>query len=78
MKIQVVGSGCKSCKTLLENTQNAVKTMGLDAQIEYVTDVMKIMQTGVLRTPGLIVDGKIVLSGKVPKEKEIIDILKAQ
>ena len=65
MLIKVVGTGCRKCKALLAATEQAVKDSGVQAEIEYVTDMMKIAETGVLRTPGLIINDKIVSSGKV-------------
>ncbi len=65
MVIQVVGSGCRNCKNLLAATEQAVEELKLDARIEYVTDLQAIAATGVLRTPGLVVDGRIVSAGRV-------------
>lgn len=71
MEIKVVGSGCKNCKNLLKATEEAVKEAGSDARIIYVTDMADIMATGIMRTPGLIINGKIKVTGRVPAVKEI-------
>ena len=71
MEIKVVGPGCKNCKNLLNATQEAVKELGSDAQIIYVTEMTDIMATGIMRTPGLIINGKIKAMGRVPAVKEI-------
>jgi small redox-active disulfide protein 2 len=75
MIIQVLGSGCNNCKRLLENVQISVKELNLDAQIQYVTDYLQIVNSGLLRTPGLIIDGKIVSSGRVPSVTEVKTLL---
>jgi small redox-active disulfide protein 2 len=76
MIIQVVGSGCKSCKKLLKNVEAAKDALDMDIDIKYVTDMEAIMDTGVVNTPGLVVDGKIVSSGKILSQDEIIKIIK--
>ncbi|HAV19902.1 MAG TPA: redox-active disulfide protein 2 [Firmicutes bacterium] len=76
MTIKVLGSGCNNCKKLLENVQAAVAELKLDATIEYVTDFAKIAASGLMRTPGLIVDNKIVSAGRVLSKSEVIDLLK--
>ena len=71
MKIQVLGSGCPSCKKMLERTEEAVKEMGIDSKVEYVTDLQKILEMGGLSLPMLVADGKTLISGKVPGIEEI-------
>lgn len=75
MQIKVVGPGCKNCKTLLETVKTAVAEEGLDAEVLYVTDMAEIAATGVMRTPGLIVDNSIKVVGRVPNLKEMKKIL---
>ena len=77
MTVKVLGSGCKSCHALLENTQEAVKAMGKenDIQIEYVTDMEKIVQYGVMSMPALVICGKIASVGKVLKPSDIQALL---
>lgn len=69
--IKVLGSGCSSCHTLYENTQAAVKTMGLSMKVEYITDLKKIMEYGVMSIPALVVNEKVVSTGKVLKTADI-------
>lgn len=76
MKIAIYGGGCKSCKTLYENTKAAVKQINIDADIDYITDMSVIMNKGFMTMPVLEVDGKVLAKGKVLKEKEIIALLK--
>lgn len=71
MNIKVLGAGCTNCEALLKATKEAVANKGIDAEIEYVTDLEKIMNYGVMSMPALLVDGKIVSAGKVLKVKDI-------
>lgn len=73
--IKVLGTGCASCHALLENTKEAAARMGLEAEVEYVTDLARIAGYGVMRMPALVVDGAVVASGKVLKPEEIADLL---
>lgn len=73
--IKVLGSGCKSCHDLLENTKEAVKAMGLSLEVEYVTDMQKIMEYGVMSMPGLVVNEKVVSMGKVLKAADVEKLL---
>ncbi len=76
MKIKVLGPGCKNCENLADNTKAALKELGLEAEIEKVTDFGQIAGYGILSTPGLVVDDKVVSSGKVLKPKDIVKLLK--
>lgn len=78
MEIKVLGTGCAKCKKLEQITENVVNEMGLDATIEKVEDIYKIMQFGVMQTPGLVVDGKVVLTGRLPKAEELKVLLTTQ
>lgn len=71
IQIKVLGSGCKNCMTLEANVKEAVQQMGLEAEIEKVTDYSAIMAHGIMRTPGLIVNGEIKSFGRVPTPDEI-------
>lgn len=71
MIIKILGSGCKSCTKLEENTRKAVEELGLDATIEKVTDFKDIMKYGVMKTPALVVDEKVKAYGRVLKVDEI-------
>lgn len=75
MKIKVLGSGCKNCITLEKNTAEAIKEMGIEAEIEKVNDLNKIMEYGIMTTPALVIDEKVVSYGKVLKPKDIVKIL---
>ncbi|MCF7791495.1 MAG: thioredoxin family protein [Victivallales bacterium] len=76
MKIQILGTGCPKCKKLAENAETAAKELGLDFELEKVTDINKIMSFGIMMTPGLAVDGNVKSAGKVLSAKEIKEILK--
>ncbi len=71
MIIKVLGSGCANCKKLEENTRKAVELLGIEATIEKVTDIKDIMSFGVMKTPALVVDGKVKIMGRVPSAEEI-------
>jgi small redox-active disulfide protein 2 len=75
MEIKVVGGGCANCKKLLAHTEEAVKELGVKAEIRYVTDMEEIMKTGIMRTPGLMVNGTVKVMGRVPGVKEIKQII---
>lgn len=75
MIIKILGSGCKKCVTLKENTEIALKETGMDADIIKVMDFKDIMAYGVMTTPALVINEKVVSFGKVLKPKEIIKIL---
>ncbi len=64
-KIQILGGGCAKCGVLYKNTEEAVKNLGIEAEIEKVTDFKVIMGMGIMTTPALVVDGKVKSSGKV-------------
>ncbi|MBM6545025.1 TM0996/MTH895 family glutaredoxin-like protein [Janibacter sp. YIM B02568] len=76
MKIKVLGPGCKNCETLEQRTRQALDDLGLDAEIEKVTDYTEIAGYGVLKTPGLVIDEQVVVSGKVPSARAIADLLR--
>ena len=71
-KIQILGTGCPKCKLLFANTEAAVKTAGIEAQIEKVEKIADIMKFGVMTTPALVVDGVVKSAGKVLSPEEII------
>ena len=75
-RIQVLGSGCKNCHTLLENTKEAVRSMGLDLEVEYVTDMARIAVSGVMQMPALMVDGRAVSVGRVLKAAQVEALLR--
>lgn len=75
MKIKVLGTGCAKCKRLEKATRNAVTELGINADIEKEEDIIKIMEYGVMHTPALVIDGKVVVSGRVPNEKELKNLI---
>ena len=75
MKIEVLGTDCPKCKTLEKITRETVEKLGIDADVLKIDDIVDIMNAGVMRTPALIVNGKVVLSGRLPSEKELTEIL---
>jgi len=76
MKIKVLGSGCPNCKVLEANTKKAVEELKIKASIEKVTDIAKIMEYGIMSTPALVVNEKVVSYGKVLSSDEIKKFLK--
>ena len=74
--VKVLGAGCKSCHEMYENTKQAVKNVGLNIEVEYITDMQKIMEYGVMSMPALVVNEKVVSMGKVLKETDAKKILK--
>lgn len=75
MEIKVLGTGCAKCRSLEKRTQEAVDRLAVDAKIEKVEDIYKIMQMGVLHTPALVIDQKVVLSGRLPSLEELKEII---
>jgi small redox-active disulfide protein 2 len=75
MKVQILGTGCPKCTQLAESTKVALEELGIDAEIEKVTDINEIMAFGVMMTPALAVDGEVKVVGKVPSVSEIKDYL---
>ena len=73
--IKVLGAGCKSCHEQYENAKNAVNNLGLSIEVEYITDMAKIMQYGVMSMPALVVNEKVVSYGKLLSEKEVTNLL---
>lgn len=74
MKIQVLGSGCPTCKNLYELTKTAVKELNIDAEVEYSTDISKIIELGIMESPVMTINSKLVMtgSGNIEKIKDII------
>jgi len=74
-KLQILGTGCPKCRRLAENAEAAAKSLGIDYEIEKVTDVNDIMAFGVMMTPALAVDGQVRITGKVARPDEIEKLL---
>jgi small redox-active disulfide protein 2 len=75
MEIKILGTGCQKCKTLEKVTREVLVETGIDAVIEKVEDIVDIMNYGIIHTPGLVVNGKVLLSGHVPSAGEVKDLL---
>jgi len=71
MEIKVLGPGCANCQTLQKRAEEAVKKAGIEAMVIKVTDYDEMLSYGILRTPGLVINGKLVASGRVPTVDEI-------
>jgi len=71
MKIEILGTGCMKCEKLYENAKRAVGEMGIDADIEKIGDIDKIIASGVMLTPAIAIDGEIKASGRIPCKEEI-------
>ncbi len=77
MKIEILGTGCARCNQLESNVRRALEEENLEAEVIKVEDVRAIMSYGIMRTPGLAIDGKVVSAGKVLSPKQIIEIIRA-
>lgn len=73
--VKVLGAGCKSCHEQYENAKKAIKDMGLSVEVEYITDMQKVMEYGAMSMPALVVNEKVVSMGKVLKPDDIINLL---
>ena len=73
MKIEILGAGCPKCKKVAKNAEEAVKTLGSDAEIVKVEKIEDIMNYGIMMTPALAIDGDVKISGKVPSPKQIAE-----
>ncbi|MBI5474441.1 MAG: TM0996/MTH895 family glutaredoxin-like protein [Ignavibacteriae bacterium] len=75
MTIKVLGTGCLNCKTLEQRTREAIASLNIDASVEKVEDIQKIVAYGILRTPGLVIDEKVISSGSVPSVDAIKEMI---
>ena len=75
MNIKVLGGGCCKCENLLAAVKEAAAKKGIEAEIEYITDMAEIMEYGIMSTPALMIDGKIVSMGRVLKAKDLAKLL---
>ena len=75
MEIKILGTGCPNCKTLEKGVNIAVAEMKIDAKVEKIEDIQKIMAYGIMRTPVLVINEKVVLSGRVPSVTELKEII---
>jgi len=76
MQVKILGSGCKKCQALAANAEAAARSAGVDIDIEKITDVVAIAGYGVMSTPGLMINNKVVATGRVLPEDEIAELLK--
>jgi small redox-active disulfide protein 2 len=76
MNIKILGGGCAKCEALLAAAKEAVAEKGIEAEIEYITDMAKIMEYGIMSTPALMIDNKVVSMGRVLKAKDVAKLLK--
>jgi small redox-active disulfide protein 2 len=74
-KLQILGTGCAKCTNLAATTEQAAKALGLEYQMEKVTDLQRIMSFGVMMTPALVVDGKVKVAGRVPSVEDLKKLL---
>jgi len=75
MNIQILGTGCPKCKSLEKATRDVVSQNGIDANITKVEDIVEIMKFNIMTTPALVIDGKVVVKGRVPSNEELKQIL---
>lgn len=75
-RIKILGSGCAKCDDMMDNVKKALKELNEDMEVEHVTDFVTIASYGVMSTPALVVDGKIISYGKVLKPEEVVTLIK--
>jgi small redox-active disulfide protein 2 len=75
MNIKILGPGCARCHQLEKTTSEVVKELGIDATVEEVNDMSKIIAYNVMLTPGLVIDEQVVISGKVPSKAEVTQLI---
>ena len=76
MDVKIIGEGCPDCSRLYDNTAAALKELGIEADIRKVGNLIEIVKLGVMTAPSLMVDGKLLVSGRVANQKEIVKLLK--
>jgi len=76
MKIEILGPGCPRCKETERRVRNVLAKHGIDAEVVHVTDLKEIAKRKVMFTPAVVVDGEVKISGKIPTEDEILELLK--
>ena len=76
MEIKVLGTGCATCKMLELIVKKTVAKLGLDADVEYVQDIDRILEYGLLMTPALVINGEVKVNGRLPSEEKLIQMLK--
>lgn len=76
MKVKIIGPGCPRCKATFDVVKKVVEKEGIDAELEYITDMNEAIEMGVLATPAVWIDGEVVIQGKIPKESEVLKFIK--
>jgi small redox-active disulfide protein 2 len=76
-QIKILGSGCAKCNQLADAVKTVIAAEGIEAEVQKIEDIQEIVSYGVMSTPGLVVDGKVVCSGKVPSNDELLQLLTA-
>jgi small redox-active disulfide protein 2 len=75
MKIEVLGPGCPKCMSMEQNVRKALAELAIEGEVEKVTDIQKIIQKGILSTPALVIDGRVVLQGKNPTVAQLKNVI---
>ncbi len=78
MKIEILGPGCTKCMSMEQNVTKAIAQLAVQADVEKVTDIQQIIRKGVMATPALVIDGKVVLQGKNPTVQQLKEIIRAR
>ena len=78
MKIEVLGTGCPKCMSMEQNVKKAIAELAMQADVEKVTDIQQIIQRGVMSTPALVIDGKVVLQGKNPTVDQLKELIRTR
>lgn len=73
--IQIFGSGCPNCKKLYEAVKRAVKDLGSEIEVEYITDITKLLEFGVMQSPALVIDGKTAAAGFIPNAEQLKELI---
>lgn len=76
-KLQILGTGCPKCKRLAQAAEEAAKELGIEYELERISDLNEMMKFGVMMTPALVIDGRVVAAGKVPSAGEIRKMLES-
>ena len=78
MQIKIFGTGCKKCNELMKEVKNVVAEMGIGAEVEKIEDMKKLVEAGIMLTPGLMINGKLKVTGRVPNKKDIIKYIEEE
>jgi small redox-active disulfide protein 2 len=78
MKIEILGSGCARCKSAEKNVRKAVEMLGIEAEVVKIEDVQELVNRGIMTPPAIVVDGKIVMTGRVPSPDDVKKMLQGR